>query len=988
MSNYEISRRLLDMGKREDGKITHCLLSGDPIFYSFEDATEMRGLYSSYLEQRRPYCGVDDAVALEVAEIAGEYVPAVFYFRSLICLDGADDMSHNVPVIMASALSRSVRCMGKFSRVPVYDDSKLNCVVLNRIRQDGEYDVMDIIFHFPDIVEKKEVIKEELYPVVCRELSSRKFEQRIDFQRSMVFSYYDDPVPLYGSATEEDAVPFSYSGVVTCGTDSKLLLEPIENFFPLEVSALYKRGYITETEKLECQATPEQLPEYWIPAILSLHGHEKATSRITNDPPQVPTKYTIEGFSRSNGDYEAFEKRELETKSLRNFIDCWNPWRIDHETEWILIGEAIFNIYDADTIGTVIWREITNELIAKRKQRLEEFGLTEDGELLNPLTDDPEEQKTILNKLYDNAAFKVPGLTDITERNRKQKTKKTAVPAFINEGGTSIYRKYYYKFVPGRQTLKSVASNAREDDATKYAHMHMEWCKNAFEDSTSCRDTHIARALYRYLWLDWFCETIKDNVVNFYYLHNNRIHYDPGQVRLKNIIVTDFVGVFKKMKDSIKKEKDVSQGDKKVKGENLLTKIEKVIDCLENNGPKKRYISESSIFFNVSRASSFFNENCDLTCVNTGVLVAGPKGILFRKGRLEDFITKRTAAFYLDDIQTTDPGVKAIMKWTYETFLKDTEMIHWWWMFFSSMLRGGNDDKIFPYVHGEKGNEGKSAWVAFFDTIFGEYSWHVDISYFTDSPKDANSATPVTASLKGTRLIWVEEAEDTKPIQAGPLKKKTGKDKLPERGLFKDAGVMTFQGTFVGVGNDIPPISNAGLPVKERLCVVPILSQRSADAPKDVDEQYRLKLFPRDNAFDREIEYLGSAGLTMLVQYYGEYIERNIKNYPKKIRKYTDRYWEDKDKYYRFTKDEVDVTNNKDDVLKLSDLYESFKDWHEKMYPKTPIPNNDELRRELRNRWGKMKNGNFLGVKLKKQQRRNRRGPVAKYDHDDGIENI
>ena len=38
--------------------------------------------------------------------------------------------------------------------------------------------------------------------------------------------------------------------------------------------------------------------------------------------------------------------RDILVQSLKTFIRLWNPWRLDQQSEWLLIGEAIFNIFE------------------------------------------------------------------------------------------------------------------------------------------------------------------------------------------------------------------------------------------------------------------------------------------------------------------------------------------------------------------------------------------------------------------------------------------------------------------------------------------------------------------------------------------------------------------------------------------------------------------------------------------------------------------
>jgi phage/plasmid-associated DNA primase len=862
----------------------------------------------------------------------------------------------------------------------------------------------------------------------------------MDFKKALDRGFYRAPIPIYGSCAKGETVPFTYMGTMVVSSNDPITDSPVDSIFEVERFPLFTRGVITQSMLRDFRRDSEddENHAFWLPVIMSMTGYTEKTSEKPSSNTLTPIRFRICGFERNDRDYNDVKNpKSAADNTLKGFVGLWNPWRLEQQSEWLLIGEAYFNIYEGSNEGISSWKTATQVLIDKRLETLNRLGLDMDGKMKNTdlldhklststssdvddyyngkdrdrsrtescndnskdraCSDDQEcgrakrpkfakksastsrsssrttlsPEEEILNRIYDNDQFKVPRLIDLTERNKLIKQKRTAEPSYIKASGDALYRKHYYAFSKGRCTIRAVADNAREDDPVAYAALHQNWCKRALEDSTSNLDTDIALALYRYLWLDWMCETIKDGQYEYYYMGLNKLNIDRGKQKLKKIIVEEFVNIFYRMKLQVGDEKESAKGDNKLKGDELVNKINEVIKKLKTAGVKKRLIEEAAIFFDTPNANTFFNENCELTCVNTGVLVASTSGIVFRKGRLEDFITKRTTAFYLDDITKDDIGVVKIMAWSNETFLRKQDMVVWWWKFHSSLLRGGNDDKIFPFIHGEKGNEGKSAWARLFDSVLGDYCSHVEINYLTDTPKDSNSATPVTSSLRGVRAVYIEEAQSARPIISGPFKKKTGKDKIRTRGLFQEGGPMTFQATLIGAGNDAPTFSDAGLPVKERLVIVPMRAQRDSSAPEDLEEQYRVKKFKRDNFFDQEIEFYGAVTLWILVQYYAEYVAHGLRPYPEQMVKHTERYWEEKDKYHCFTRDMINVTKLDHDLLTIDQLYEVFKEWYERMYPKTRIPNNDELRRELRNRWGKMKNGKFMGVAFKKAQRSN-----------------
>lgn len=944
-------------------KATHTTLTGDPYSCSFDDKLTESIFYSSYIKQVSLNRKNEEDDALHIGEYVREYAPILFEFTDLYSVtDNNLQLQENVLIDISKILQGSIRRTGQSANTHIFEPVQLTGIILSRVREGEDSLHVDIIFQFPDAIEEISVIEGRFYDNALKELDKKDFASTMNF-KGLRRGVYRNAIPMYGSSRNTNYAPYFYTGMVTASSNPSLIPDPPTNVFQLENCALYASGIITDNMISE---TENDDPEYWLPVLLSVRGHSKKTSKTTKLKTAPEIKFNVRNFDMAGGAAITSDTKEIEHKSLLTFVKLWNPWRLDQSSEWLLIGEAFFNIYKGEEEGITAWMETTKMMVEARKKTLAGLGLDEEGRFLKRFKGKPEEKAAILNKLYNDSVFDVPKLVDITERDKPQKRKKTAVPFYLKQHGDSLYKKYYYSFCFERNTLISIGDNAREDSPVEYGMIHNTWLRSALETSTSELDTHIAIALFRFLWLDWMCETIGDRKVEFYYMGNNKLNIDKGKARLKRVIVEDFAALFYKMKQDISNERDLTDKETKAKAELLLQNIDRIIKKLLTSGYKDRLILEASIFFNKAGCSSFFNENCELTCVNTGVLVASTTGILFRKGRLEDFITKRTTAFYLDNITMDDPGVKRIMKWSQETFLRQKDMIDWWWRFHASLLRGGNDDKIFPFIHGEKGNEGKSAWTRLFETVFGDYCSHVETNYFTETPKNADSATPTTASLRGVRAVWVEEADDVKSIKAGAFKKKTGKDKVRARNLYQEGGTMFMQMTFIGVGNDVPCFNSAGLPVKERLVVVTILAQRCDDAPDDEEEQYRQMKFPRDNFFDQEIDYYGAVTLWLLVQYYGKYIKEKLRPYPKQIVEYTERYWEEKDKYKRFLDEMIDSTEeNANDMVDVDDVYEAFKEWHDNNYPKMYIPNNDTLRKELRNRDKKIQTGRYIGMSLR-----------------------
>ncbi len=94
------------------------------------------------------------------------------------------------------------------------------------------------------------------------------------------------------------------------------------------------------------------------------------------------------------------------------------------------------------------------------------------------------------------------------------------------------------------------------------------------------------------------------------------------------------------------------------------------------------------------------------------------------------------------------------------------------------------------------GENGKTTLMETIATIVGPaYSYDVDASYITVSgrPADANAPSPVTAGLRGKRLVKVAETQDGAQIDASKVKNLTGGDTITGRQLNK--GLISFAPT-------------------------------------------------------------------------------------------------------------------------------------------------------------------------------------------------
>lgn len=934
---------------------THVEMFGDqiPRLMTSQNLKSFIHCYSSYLsdyinkelededsEEDEDFC------PQVIAEVFGKYAPAFVSLNNCKILKDNGHLDHSKLDIIVQTTQRVLRTLGNTKSPQIFENFLLHCLVLTREIEDDDGSVtIDILLAFPGAVETTQRIQTEFYPELEEEI--KKINHRKGMTISLDRRFYDEPLPMYLAGPKESAYTVTYIAPYTAKSTisfAECEQDLLMKYFPLEQMNLFRSG-ILDQEDLDLIEGSTSIGDSLIPYLLSVYGIKKTTSnKLVNSSMRCCPTFNIKGFMDNDkmSDTEITDEN-LIIDMIGEFATMIDYNKLETEEFCKMIGEAISNALNGGEEGPSIWKEIVDKLLVKY--------MTTHGTLpyyLNP-------------------------------KNMKN-----------GETVEYYYYKIYTSFPRGRITLISMAEAASFDSPVEYDAWKVKWCKTALMESISGSDVPLAKAFYRLNFTEYFCEIQSNSKPKWYFMRNNCLAIDNGGATILRNMIAEFPAFFKRMKTQITKDMEKVDKEKSAYGQDLIAKIDIVLKKLDSFRTLENVLNTSKIYFNRSGVSSYFDENPDLTCCVSCVVVASTKGLYSRPGRLEDFITKSTQARYPEHFNRInpntgkacgwdDPAVKIIYEWSKQTNcartaeeggtekeIKNMEMVKWWWMFLSSGYHGGNDDKIFPALFGPKGNEGKSAWVWLITKAWGELASKVDTNYFTKDTKDPNAATPVTAGLKGVRWIFVEESEDTRPFLAGVMKKRTGKDTTRARNNFQDGGVMTIQGTFVVVTNDLPPFTNSGSAVVERFLVYHLKAQRSANAPKSIDEQYAKKEFMRDNHFDREVEYYGSSMMWLSSAFFGEYSKEGLRNFPDPIKKATNKYWCEKDKFSRFTTEMYEVVKGSEESVHLNDVYDEFVEWFERRYPKIRIPNVDEVHRELKNKWGKSRRDSWKGVHLVK----------------------
>ena len=194
-------------------------------------------------------------------------------------------------------------------------------------------------------------------------------------------------------------------------------------------------------------------------------------------------------------------------------------------------------------------------------------------------------------------------------------------------------------------------------------------------------------------------------------------------------------------------------------------------------------------------------------------------------------------------------------------------------------------------------------------------------SIITTTKQDSSRASPEMAKLKGKRFACMSEPERSQKLQISLLKRLTGGDQIQARELFKDAVEFKLSSTFIVLMNNKPSLNDFDGGITRRLNVIdfpykfvetPILSsEKSID--HDLDARFKT------------IKYAQELML-MLVENYRDRINiNNCIEKPDEVLLETKAYLEDNNVVKGFINKYLTVTNDHEDMIQSSTMYEIFR---------------------------------------------------------------
>jgi P4 family phage/plasmid primase-like protien len=512
----------------------------------------------------------------------------------------------------------------------------------------------------------------------------------------------------------------------------------------------------------------------------------------------------------------------------------------------------------------------------------------------------------------------------------------------------------WQKMERGTLTLGTLAYFAKIDNPQGYEKKILtERSMSAIQDS----HFDIAQRIFNMYHNEYVCASITHNIWYKYENHHWIRLEDGSDLRLK--ISTDITSLYENQLVALKANMGDSSGWEKKMYEEGVKAISRLIKDLKSRPFKANVMKEYSDLFYQKDFLTKLDSNRFLFGFQNGVYDLRTNTL--RDGIPEDYISTQSPLSYID-LNPLDRRVIEVYDCLQKVF-PDKEVYNFFMDTTSEVFLGGNDRKLVLFWSG-RGNNGKSVIQKFVERILGPYSIKFPTSLITGKRTQSSACTPeLVRAGNGVRWAVVQEPDEREYINIGQLKELSGNDEFYARGLHRDGGEINPMFKLLVVCNKQPRLPHIDQAIINRICVIPYESTFADDAPDTLEEQLRVKRFPKAGNYIRDkVPELAQAFLWVLLDHRkrrGDTMQYPI---PQKVKLATEKYIERNDHYRQFAIETFVDGNGK---ISEVELYTMFKEWLKMSVPGTSIPHKSDVTDYFEILWGPAHNHEWSGHVLR-----------------------
>jgi hypothetical protein len=551
--------------------------------------------------------------------------------------------------------------------------------------------------------------------------------------------------------------------------------------------------------------------------------------------------------------------------------------------------------------------------------------------------------------------------------------KRVAIPDWDEEDCENAYHNFVLSI--NTITVKTIGWYAREDNPGRYQEWHDNWTATTLSEALSKTHADVGKLIFRLFWIDYISTSA--NGKSWMYFHKTVLKPQDDASKIRRNIDEVIIPRYKRMRCEASRKsaenQNMSEPEKK-ECELFIEQSHNLIKALKNEGFVTTCIKSARKWFLVEDFNSLIDSDTNKMAWSNCVTEVCDKRIYRRPGKPEDYMTKCTG-IPLREYDDNHPTMRKLVKWLHQLF-PDRELFHYSMKNSASFMHGKNQFKQFQ-VHNGSGDNSKTMFIRLHQFAYGLYFVDFPVNMVTVKQiKSSSGPSPEMAQSKGAYGAVIMEPDEEVDLSGSAIKRFTGGDRYFTRFLNENGGSQEASFKLLYICNRIPNVPSLGKAALDRFVIIPYLSTWVENAPATEQEQFALRLFPKDPYFDTNVPEMAMCFAWLLFNYFQYYMAEGLgKNArPKIIQEVIEKHWEDSDTYRIFIKDML-TTAWKDEGAKIvdsevhlsaTDIYKVFKPWFRDYYG-SEIPKFTAFKQEMTegHRLGKQGAYNrWVGVKF------------------------
>lgn len=521
---------------------------------------------------------------------------------------------------------------------------------------------------------------------------------------------------------------------------------------------------------------------------------------------------------------------------------------------------------------------------------------------------------------------------------------------------------YYWERMEKRnRTIGSLYYYAKMDNPDEFKKIQKKESERLFNESLNGGHYDMAKWLHN-KYRDEFVCACPEKKVWFRY-KNHRWVLNKKGIDLRRKISTELVAEYKSLKKKICE--DMGEQDDDAELQKRLKTVNKIIASLKSAPFKNNIMVECEELFLDDGFAEKLDMDPELIHFSNGILDL--RELRFRPGKPSDYLSLTTGYDYQEfswdhqDVIEVDDHFSKVFP--------DPELKQFFMEYTANLLKGGNNIKTFLNMSGG-GDNAKSVNMDLLKLALGKYMKVLPTSLIIGKRTQSSQATPELSGIQGVRFAILQEPNNKDVINIGILKELSGNDAIYIRGLYKESQEVRPMFKLGLICNKLPKLPCDDPAAWNRIRVLPHEACFPKDnVPETLEEQIRLKRFPRDPYFSEKLPKMKAPFMWIMFETWKRILKEGRMKEPEKVRAATAIYRKQNDVFLQFIAEKIihDPENEKA-LMSVVETYNSFKTWFNDSYPNlhSQIPSKEDLKDELTIKWGELTAGyKWKGYRLR-----------------------